>query len=286
MSHHQLPSYNNHGSIIDHNHQHVNMSTDSNPHHDTEWTIVQVVQTRELVRAMAPVDYVLDYIDLSQEVTDCHERQLKFEDSFARIIDACWNEYGPSERYLRRLVNQYVIRVENRGAVIASDALSELVLRSSLCKESVPESNESCYLSFRLLWRIPLRETKCEEEKDWLRIRVFPFHNDVALRLWEAGAALAEYCLDHFAIMEGKHIIELGAGVGLTGLVIGAHCHPASIHLTDYTDVCRANLEHNIQVNRDWLLRNNFSPDRISQVGCACSIVCIVHATCENLYNL
>jgi hypothetical protein len=62
-------------------------------------------------------------------------------------------------------------------------------------------------------------------------------------------------------------VVELGAGVGCTGLVAAGCCDAASVFLTDYTEACRINLEHNLQVNQSWLSsRAGESPD-ISQVG-------------------
>ena len=89
-----------------------------------------------------------------------------------------------------------------------------------------------------------------------LRLRVFPRHNDVALKLWEAGACLVEYLLRNPHHVAGKNCCELGARVGLTGLVVSACCQPTSYHMTDYTEACLSNLEHNIQINNDLLQKN------------------------------
>jgi predicted nicotinamide N-methyase len=154
---------------------------------------------------------------------------------------------------------------EVEGNTIESDVLATLVYRLSLTKASMPTANESCYLSFRLPGGSKMYDN--DNKETLLRIRVFPYHNDVALRLWEAGACLAEFFLEHPNILARKDVIELGAGVGLTGLAIAACCKPSTVHLTDYTEQCRLNLEHNLQLNHTLLSRYGFSPDRIAQVG-------------------
>ncbi|KAG7361443.1 lysine methyltransferase [Nitzschia inconspicua] len=215
------------------------------------------IDTKKYILAMASIEEVIEHFRIVETFDDKYQQQ----NAFAHIVESCWNEFGPSQRYLKRLVLQYVNQLEREGEAAESDALSELVLHVSLRKDNVPESNESCYLSFQ----IPEKEGMDDSIDGWLRIRVFPYHNDVALRLWEAGAALAEYFLDHPFLLKNMHVIELGAGVGLTGLVIAACCNPSSVYLTDYTDVCRNNLRHNLEINRKWLARHGVSSDQIAE---------------------
>jgi Lysine methyltransferase len=225
------------------------------------------MNTKKLILAMSPVDSVLEDLRTGSKTLwdeKCHQQE---QDAFANLMECCWNEFGPSERYLKRLVQKYVSSLERSGNEVESDLLSELVFRLSLCKNTMPDANESCYLSFQLPRSCPVNEHECDANYDWLRIRVFPYHNDVALRLWEAGAALAEFFVDHPLMLRGKDIIELGAGVGLTGLAIAACCNPSSITMTDCTDICRTNLEHNLEINRRWLSKHGFSSDCINQVG-------------------
>ena len=227
-------------------------------------------KTERLLLAMAPIEQVLhsfegrsvvDQIDGSKKIG------LREQDTFAEMVKSHWKEIGPSDRYLKKVVQEFVSQIENEGSFIESDALADLVLRFSLSKDTLPEGNESCYLSFYL----PMQSTATQaNDKDMtmpLHIRIFPYHNDVSLRLWEAGACLAEFFLHHPSILEGKDVIELGAGVGLTGLAVAACCKPSSIYLTDYTELCRLNLDHNLQVNQDLLAQYNFEVARISQVG-------------------
>ena len=88
-----------------------------------------------------------------------------------------------------------------------------------------------------------------------LHVRVAPFHNDVGLRVWEAGYFLAEFLLKNPDLVEGRRVLELGAGCGLTGLVC-ASLRCKSVHMTDYTPPSIANLKHNVVCNCDFLGSN------------------------------
>jgi len=223
-------------------------------------------RTKKLILAMAPVEKVMESLRVISGEVEVDTSSLKQQDEFAQTVESCWTEFGPSPRYFKRLVFAFVNSSEKEGIVIESDILIGLVLRASLCKTVIPDGNESCYLSFQLPCK-PHSLDKNVNNAELLRIRIFPYHNDVSLRLWEAGAALAEYFLDHPSILADKHVIELGAGVGLTGLAIAAGCHPSTVFLTDYTKVCLENLAHNVKMNQEWLSEYGFSKERLSQVG-------------------
>ena len=66
-----------------------------------------------------------------------------------------------------------------------------------------------------------------------------------------AGYYLAEFFLANPHLILGKRLLELGAGVGLTGLVASASA--SSVHMTDYTSDTIANMRHNIVLNEQWL---------------------------------
>mmetsp|Transcript_12507 Transcript_12507/g.18946 ORF Transcript_12507/g.18946 Transcript_12507/m.18946 type:complete len:586 (-) Transcript_12507:127-1884(-) len=99
-------------------------------------------------------------------------------------------------------------------------------------------------------------------------IKVYPHHNDVGVRkVWEAGAALAEFLLQRPHLVRGRNVCELGAGVGLTGLVIAGLCQTKTVHLTDYTNATLENLEYNVSINHDWIVHCRESQQRINNVG-------------------
>jgi predicted nicotinamide N-methyase len=205
---------------------------------------------------MAPVDNVLAtfqrevHKDMDGSDDECCP--IAEQDRFAALVSDCWTDFGPSSRYIKSLIRSYAATNERENITMGSNGLMDLVFRASTIKEGVPRPEESCYLSFRL--------PPDDHNRPWLRIQIYPFHNDVALRLWEAGAALAEYFVENPDLLRGKNVIEIGAGVGLTGLTIAGCCGARKVHMTDYTDECRLNLSHNIAVNQGWLRGSEGSP--------------------------
>lgn len=224
------------------------------------------MSTQRLIFAMAPISDVISSLhqhqqcELSSDSESRHRRQgsADEQDQFAEIVRTCWTDMGPSTRYIKALIRAYVSGLENSSITMESDKLMDLVFRISLEKSQPPNPEESCYLSFRL-------PPDDNHDQSLLKIRVYPYHNDVALRLWEAGATLAEYFLQYTTLVEGKRVIELGAGVGLTGLVVAGRCGAENVYLTDFTEACRVNLAHNVLVNGKWLDNSENPGGRVSQ---------------------
>ncbi|XP_060527707.1 protein-lysine N-methyltransferase EEF2KMT [Cylas formicarius] len=73
------------------------------------------------------------------------------------------------------------------------------------------------------------------------------------LRTWQASLALSEWCLKNKLSLENKNILELGSGVGLTGLVLILKCFPKKVYFSDCHKAVLKALCDNINLN---LLRN------------------------------
>lgn len=70
------------------------------------------------------------------------------------------------------------------------------------------------------------------------------------LRAWQASKFLAEWCLENRQVLSGKRVLELGSGVGLTGLVVCRACRPSRYTFTDgHRSVLRM-VEENVATNR------------------------------------
>jgi hypothetical protein len=150
------------------------------------------LSVEDLLLAMAPLDVVFSaFVKECRANNDSRNNDsdqanslqgswysVEAQDQYAQLLGSNWNTMGPSERYLRKLVRYYVKRVEENGVHVESDDLLNVVLKAILKSNSLPNAEESCYLSFSV---------PDSDSNELLRIRVFPHHNDVALRFWEAS---------------------------------------------------------------------------------------------------
>ena len=126
-------------------------------------------------------------------------------------------------------------------------------------------------------FRIPLANPA---EDDVLRIRTFLHHSEVGVaKVWEAGACLAEYLLRHPHRVRDRHVVELGAGVGLTGLVAAGVARARLVHMTDYTEACLDNLAHNVHESEGWLRGRNVRPETVTVVSRLVAVHGIVPAS-------
>ncbi len=318
----------------------------------------RLYSTEALLRAMAPIDIVIDSFH-SAQCNNAVENETqpplkspwseKSQGRFASLIVSIaktnnktkynnhsnddthdnntddWStiSFLPSHRYVHKLIQRYTSRLqhEGEGAELENDRLASLVCYFSISSKkmststsgvfhsSVPDPLASCIVSFhvpiiapgddrkknKFARQIePFRDDDDNGDDDLLRIRVYPHHNDVGVaKVWEAGACLAEYILCHPEVVRGRKIVELGAGVGLTGLVAAAAAAAASascsssnfsggrgndggnvvgggdlfVHMTDYTEACLENMACNVELNEGWLRRRGVDPVNVTVVS-------------------
>ncbi|KAK5645024.1 hypothetical protein RI129_006324 [Pyrocoelia pectoralis] len=67
---------------------------------------------------------------------------------------------------------------------------------------------------------------------------------------WQASLALSEWCLANTDFFKGKVVLELGSGVGLTGIIL-ALCKAKHIFLTDCHPSVLQVLEENVHLNSE-----------------------------------
>ena len=169
------------------------------------------------------------------------------QDAFACVVSsAILSTTPPSPRYALKILQLYVKRLEQSSSSVESDVLSSALLQSMASTRNTLENDPdlTCYE----VYFHPLLSPTAS-----LRVRVAPYHNDVGLRVWEAGYFLAEFLMSHNSFVSGRRVLELGAGCGLTGLVCAGSLGASAVHLTDYTDETIANMRHNVEVNGEYL---------------------------------
>jgi len=75
------------------------------------------------------------------------------------------------------------------------------------------------------------------------------FHRDVGMALWPAGYVFAEWLIENPTLFQGRRVLSLGSGCGLTEIVMAQVTEYHSIVATDYTADIVSNLHINLMRN-------------------------------------
>ena len=185
-----------------------------------------------------------------------------------------WLEYGAQERFVDEvimspqaaarpppakltvtLLKAYVARCEACGVEDLCDGIFELLARLA------PRALES---HGNLSYDVPMLMIPGNGDADasadnhrlrpaphvTLALKVEPVHNEVGLRMWEAGFLLTEYvCGVGRGLVRGRTVLELGAGLGLTGMAAAACAGAGRVVLTDSQPAVLGNLEAQLAAN-------------------------------------
>ncbi|KAJ6659731.1 hypothetical protein lerEdw1_018446 [Lerista edwardsae] len=66
---------------------------------------------------------------------------------------------------------------------------------------------------------------------------------------WDAGLYLAEWALENMAVFSNRSVLELGSGIGLTGLAVCKACRPRAYTFSDHHQLVLQQLSENICLN-------------------------------------
>lgn len=230
---------------------------------------IERYSTEALIRSMSNINTVLKSFELSykdekvDEKGDAAPPHLRddAQEKFAVIINSIiYNEDGteakfhPTNRYIKKLLQKYVSQVEQYSTIENETFLEIMIEYQFRTTEGgeIPNPCASCHISFE----IPQYGDEHIVTENLVGTRVYPQNNDVGVRkLWEAGACLTEYLIRNPELVDGKTIVELGAGVGTTGIIVAGLCKTKSVHMTDYTDATLLNMIHNVTINKEWTKR-------------------------------
>ena len=237
-----------------------------------------------LLRAMAPIDKFLDafisYFDNNDSCTSWIQPDVGQAQLAALVAKVTSPPFVPTLRHLRLLLTRYASMMEREASCqIEDEALAELIAEHAFGPSSLangpttgggmgggdaPDPDAHGYVSFQLPrnGNTSTCASSPPDKDNIVGIRVYPIHNDVGIhKIWEAGACLAEFLIAHPDQICDMKVLELGSGVGLTGIVAAGLCQARHLHMTDYTQACLDNMEHNIAVNKDWLARQGVNVD-------------------------
>ncbi|XP_074648720.1 protein-lysine N-methyltransferase EEF2KMT-like isoform X2 [Tubulanus polymorphus] len=89
------------------------------------------------------------------------------------------------------------------------------------------------------------------------------------LRTWAAAFYLAEYLLENESSIMGRNVLELGCGLGFTGLAVCRSLNPGSYTFSDCHESVMKRLARNVETNTDRWSMSNSSCCRLRTVSLA-----------------
>jgi hypothetical protein len=233
-----------------------------------------MTQYLKLMRELCPVNTVVENIVTNDELG---WPSLVAQDTLATEIQNWCENFPPPPKYLKHLLKSLEKLISEREVEsdseesIYSDSFLEVFLQYSMKTRSqqmysfiLEEDEDIGYISY------PLHSIG-EAEVIHVPIYVKRSHNQVGTRVWSAGLFLAEYFQwmnaseSSNSIWSNKCILELGAGVGITSLLLYHNLLMKSseemfsqLYITDYTESVLELIDHNIRITYD-IAKTNYS---------------------------
>ncbi|KAH0631775.1 hypothetical protein JD844_019550 [Phrynosoma platyrhinos] len=143
-------------------------------------------------------------------------------------------KYPPSVKYRRCFLSELIKKHEATGA----EPLDELY--EALGDVLNTEENDHGYKNYLL----PSGEAITLGES----VAIIS-QGTTGLVTWDAGLYLAEWALENPAIFTNRSILELGSGMGLTGIAICKACQPRRYTFSDHHPCVLQQLSENIRLN-------------------------------------
>jgi len=201
--------------------------------------------SRDRYRRMASTSDVLAPLGLSLPPSVDHPPLLSSVESQQRFLDyilcdSLVKQYPPSAKYTSRLLKLVLDALGSNFE--AHEALIELYFEKDA---EHPTGDGSMRNVIHKSWTL----MQGEEEKCAVTIRMADQLDSVGLTSWQAGFMLADFIAANTGLFDDRKCLELGSGVGLTGIALAKLAHPARLCLTDYTHEVLANMRINASIN-------------------------------------
>ncbi len=219
---------------------------------------------------------------------------ISAQDEICRRLHKATVAYPLSKRWtksLLKLMEQKITQTmegkdifadDNIQVDLFSDDLIEQIVRLHSCQL---DEDDTSFVTYHSMYDSSVN----------IRMRVLRLHNQVGCAIWEAGIMLGELFCRIPSAFRGKKVLELGSGVGITGLLLGRALPAAdrcgTVIVTDFHDVVVDNMRYNLDLNRSAgqagertagasapqkqsEVNNNESTDFISSASSSCSSSC------------
>ncbi|XP_026858603.2 protein-lysine N-methyltransferase EEF2KMT isoform X2 [Electrophorus electricus] len=170
--------------------------------------------------------------------TNSHDVPSNFQLLFFAMCRMSSFPWDALERALQNSPSEVILDILRKHELYASEPLDELY--DALGDVIGAKEETVCYKSYLL----PSGEPVGLEEN----VAVIS-EGTTGLVTWEAALHLAEWALEHPDIFTGRTVLELGSGVGLTGIVVCRVCKPTKYVFSDCHQSVLERLRNNITRN-------------------------------------
>ncbi|XP_076072297.1 protein-lysine N-methyltransferase EEF2KMT-like [Mytilus galloprovincialis] len=159
----------------------------------------------------------------------------------ATVLNELCKKYPPSVAYQKAFMKTLLHKLEE-SEVEMCDEIYEVY--TDLLQQTEDEDDILCYKTYHL----PNGETVSLQESIHLISQ-----GTTGLNTWQAALHLAEWAFENSGLLENRKVLELGSGLGLTGIAICKQCKLRSLTFSD----CHPQVLYLLMVN----LEINFNSD-------------------------
>ncbi len=159
----------------------------------------------------------------------------------ATINHKVMNKYPLSLTYRQIFVKQMIGLLEKNNLTISES----LAINYSRLITDCDHNNSNCDQNFNYLsYILSDGQIISLRESNYLVI-----NGTTGLKSWTAAKHLAHWVTNNKQLVQNKSILELGSGIGLTGIVILKTSSPNSFTFSDHNSMVFEILEHNLLIN-------------------------------------
>ncbi|NXA00602.1 EF2KT methyltransferase, partial [Nesospiza acunhae] len=177
----------------------------------------------------------LPWPELEQSLRTAPDSALLADILHKTILHPLCVKYPPSAKYRRCFLTELIKKVESTAAEPLDELYEAL---ADVLKEE--EESTHCYKNYLL----PSGDcvSLCEST-------ALISGGTTGLLTWEAALHLTQWALQNPSLFRGRTILELGSGIGFTGIAICKSCQPRTFIFSDCHPRVLRQLGENLQLN-------------------------------------
>lgn len=185
------------------------------------------------------------------------DEQKQFLDSTVNLPTL--HKYPLDVNYTIRFIRHVIDQLEKQNLEVHDD------LYTTLCtyQSRINDSDEYSYKHYQVF---------DEANRNYEAVILKENRNKISqgttgLNVWESALALSEWAIQNKHLFHDRNILELGAGTGLSSLIISKCCSPKSVHISDGNDKVIENLLENVANNFEKLDDGRFCLNNDGTIG-------------------